>query len=343
MAHKAMFFHIGLWGEEGMAHLKNSEKLKEADVDVLFSTDTLDSAHIPVDEDFDIAGIFMDSKIDEATIAALPNLKFITTLSTGYDHIDLEPAAARGIPVSSVPAYGENTVAEFAFGLILALSRKICESRDRVHNEGKFTTEGLVGFDLAGKTLGVVGTGRIGKHAVRMAKGFGMKVIAYDTYHDDEFAKEMGFPYVSLEDLLAQSDIVTIHCPYLPATHHLINKENIGLMKRGAYLINTARGGIVETEALVSALQSGVLAGAGLDVIEEESEMKDELALMASGHPKEEELKTISLNHILMKMPNVILTPHNAFNSKEALLRILDTTIDNIVAFVNGAPINVVK
>ncbi|MDP2598317.1 MAG: NAD(P)-dependent oxidoreductase [Candidatus Liptonbacteria bacterium] len=344
MQHKATFFNIEpCWGEEGMAHLKNNEKLREAGVKVSFSADTLDSAHIPTDDDFDIAGIFMDSKIDETTIAALPNLKFIATLSTGYDHIDLEPAAARGIPVSSVPAYGENTVAEFAFALILALSRKICEARERVHNEGRFTTEGLVGFDLAGKTLGIVGTGRIGKHAVRMAKGFGMNVVAFDTYHDDEFAKEMGFSYASLEELLAQSDIVTIHCPYLPATHHIINKENIGLMKRGAYLINTARGGIVETEALVTALQSGALAGAGLDVIEEEGEMKDELALLNAGHPKEEELKTILLNHVLMKMPNVILTPHNAFNSKEALLRILDTTIDNIVAFMNGTPANVVR
>ena len=137
----------------------------------------------------------MDSPVDAAAIAALPNLKFLTTLSTGFDHIDLAAAAALGIPVSSVPAYGENTVAEFAFALLLALSRKICEARVRVRDESKFTTEGLCGFDLAGKTLGVLGTGRIGKHAVRMGKGFAMNIIAYDVYHDDAFAAEMA-PYM---------------------------------------------------------------------------------------------------------------------------------------------------
>ncbi len=329
MSHKAIFFNLdpAMWGEEGRVRLEASEKLAAAGVTVAFSADTLDAGHIPAAKDFDIAGVFVDSKVDEATIAALPNLKFVATLSTGFDHIDLKAAAARGISVSSVPAYGENTVAEFAFALILALSRKICEARESLR-AGKFSTVGLQGFDLAGKTIGIVGTGRIGKHAVRMAKGFATKVIAYDIYHDDAFAKEMEFPYVSLEELLAQSDVVTIHCPYLPSTHHLINAQNIGLMKRGAYLINTARGAIVETGALVSALKRGLLAGAGIDVLEEEVELR-----AGDMGPASE----------LIAMPNVILTPHNAFNSKEALLRIVDTTIDNIAAFANSASINVVK
>jgi len=172
-----------------------------------------------------------------------------------------------------------------------------------------------------------VGTGRIGKHAIRMAKGFNMKVVAYDVYHDDAFAKEMDFAYLSLEDLLAQSDVITIHAPYLPSTHHLINAGNVHLIKRGAILINTARGAIMETAALVSALKDGTLAGAGIDVLEEEAEMK---------------AGDMSVDADLVAMPNVIVTPHNAFNTREAFLRILDTTIDNIVAFVNGAPINVV-
>lgn len=328
MAHKATFFNFERWGEDGKQHMLASEKLKSAGVEVSFEGGALSPDHMPADKNFDILGVFMDSTVNEAAISGLPNLKFITTLSTGFDHIDLKAAAARGIPVSSVPAYGENTVAEFAFALILSLSRKIGESRDRVKVEGKFTTDGLTGFDLAGKTLGVVGTGRIGKHAVQMGKGFGMKIIAYDVFHDDAFAAQMGFPYMSLEELLAQSDVITIHCPYLPSTHHLINMTNVGLIKKGTYLVNTARGAIVETPALVSALKSGQLGGAGLDVLEEEGEMK-------AGN--------MDVEKDLLAMPNVIVTPHNAFNTKEAFVRILDTTIDNIVASVNGSPINLVK
>jgi D-lactate dehydrogenase len=328
MAHKAVFFNFGRWGKEGEVRMLASEKLKAAGVEISFVDAMLDKDHIPADVNFDIAGVFMDSAVDAATIAALPNLKFIATLSTGFDHIDLKAAAERGIMISSVPAYGENTVAEFAFALILALSRKICEARARIREEHKFTTDGLQGFDLADKTLGVLGTGRIGKHAVRMGKGFGMNIIAYDVFHDDAFATQMGFPYVSLEDLLARSDVVTVHTPYLPSTHHLINQQNIGLVKRGAYLINTARGAIVETAALLGALKSGQLGGAGLDVLEEEAQMK---------------AGDMSLANELVSFPNVIFTPHNAFNTKEAYLRILDTSIDNIAAFVAGAPTNLVK
>lgn len=328
MAHKAAFFNFERWGEEGKAYLTNSEKLKTAGVSAEFAAGIIDKDHIPSGADFDILGVFMDSPVDAQVIGALPAVKFITTLSTGFDHIDLKAAAARGIPVSSVPAYGENTVAEFAFALILALSRKICEARARVRDEKRFATDGLCGFDLAGKTLGVVGTGRIGKHAVRMAKGFGMNVVACDIYPDHPFAKEMGFPYMALPELLAQSDIITIHSPYLPSTHHLISSANIGLVKRGAYLINTARGAIVETAAVMSALRSGQLGGAGLDVLEEEDAMKK---------------GDMGIDRGLLAMPNVIVTPHNAFNTKEAFLRILDTTIENIVAFTNGMPINLVK
>ncbi len=328
MSHKAVFFNFEEhWGAEAKQYIASSTKLKNAGVTIDFAPGMLDKDHVPEAKDFDIAGVFMDSKVDASTIDILPGVKLVTTLSTGFDHIDFKAAATKGIVVSSVPAYGENTVAEFAFALILALSRKVCEARDAVR-KGRFSTDGLQGFDLAGKTIGVIGTGRIGKHAVRMAKGFAVKVIAYDVFHDDTFAKEMGFDYVSLEELLAQSDVITIHCPYLPSTHHLINSKNIGLVKKGAYLINTARGAVVETAALISALKSGQLGGAGIDVIEEE-------AAMASGD--------MSAVGNIVSMPNVIVTPHNAFNSKEAAYRIFDTTIDNIVAFAQGAPINVVK
>ena len=326
--HKAAFFNFEKWGEEGKQYVMQSPALRDAGVEIEIVNNTLDAAHIPVDVDFDIAAVFMDSAVDAATIAALPNLKFLTTMSTGFDHIDLASAAARMIPVSSVPAYGENTVAEFAFALILALSRKIRESNARVRDEHKFTTDGLCGFDLAGKTIGVVGTGRIGKHAIRMAKGFNMNIVAYDVYHDDSFAAEMGFSYLELGDLMSRSDIITIHAPYMPSTHHLINSANIGFIKHGAILINTARGAIVETAALTAALKSGQLGGAGIDVLEEEAAMK---------------AGDMSLDADLVQLPNVIITPHNAFNTTEAYVRILDTTIQNIVAFTKGTPTNLVK
>lgn len=328
MAHKAVFFNFERWGEAGKNRLISDTGLKAAGVEVVFEAAVLDKNHIPSNKDFDIAGIFMDSAVDAATIAALPNLKCIATLSTGYDHINLSAATQSGIVVSSVPAYGENTVAEFAFALILALSRKVCEARERVRDEHQFSTDGLQGFDLAGKTIGILGTGRIGKHAIRMAKGFGMKVVAYDVYHDDAFAKEMDFAYVSLDDLLMQSDVITIHVPNLPETRHMLNQENIGRIKRGAYIINTARGAVIETQALIGALKSGQLGGAGLDVFEEEDSMK------------KGSMDSVSE---LLGMPNVIITPHDAFNTSEAALRIIDTTIGNIVGFTKGTPTNMVK
>jgi D-lactate dehydrogenase len=275
-------------------------------------------------------------------MARFPSLKLIATRSTGYDHIDLAAAKARGISVANVPFYGENTVAEFAFALILSLSRRIPEAREHT-TRGSFSPTGLRGFDLAGKTLGVVGVGHIGAHMIRMAQGFDMKVVGFDPYPNAELAHTLNFTYASLTDLLAASDVITLHVPYNEHTHHLINKGNISAVKKGAYLINTARGAVVETEALVEALRSGTLAGAGLDVLEEEGDMADEMKLLTSPHPKEEELKIALENHYLITHPRVIVTPHCAFNTAEAVRRILDTTISNIDAFGKSAPTNLVS
>jgi D-lactate dehydrogenase len=176
-----------------------------------------------------------------------------------------------------------------------------------------------------------------------MANGFGMKVVGFDAYPNADLAQKLEFTYLPLEELLATSDIITIHVPYNKDTRHLINKENIGKIKKGAYLINTARGAIVETEAIVDALKNETLAGAGLDVLEEEGDMSDELSLLTSPHPKEEQLKIALENHYLIDHPRVIVTPHNAFNTKEAVERILDTTIENIKNFSAGSPTNVVS
>lgn len=292
------------------------------------------------DPDATVLCTFIESHIGETEMARFPALKLIATRSTGYDHIDLRAATARGIKVANV-SYGENTVAEFAFGLILALSRRIIDADERVR-EGTFSPKGLRGFDLYGKTIGIVGCGHIGLHAIRMANGFAMKVLGFDVNQDPELARTLNFTYASLPELLAASDIITLHVPYNPHTHHLINTENIGSIKKGSYLINTARGAVVETDALVHALQSGILAGAALDVLEEEGDLTDEAALLRASHPREEELRILLQNHYLISHPRVIVTPHTAFNTTEAVERIIDTTIENIRKFAAGSPINIV-
>lgn len=304
--------------------------------DLYFSTDKILADSLPARRDFDIISIFVNSQITIEVLEALPNLKLIVTNSTGFDHINISACKTKGVAVGYVPGYGNNTVAEFAFGLILNLTRKIYQAIDQIKERELFSFEGLRGIDLKGRTIGIIGTGRIGKESAKIAKGFGMNVLAFDLFKDEAAAKELGFSYVPLEDLLKQSDVITIHLPLTDETHHLINMKNIGLVKKGAYFVNTARGPIVETAALVYALQNGTLAGAGLDVLEEEGGVKDEMKFLSETVSHEEELKVMLENHVLMRMPNVLITPHNAFNSSEALLRILNTTLDNINGFLNN-------
>ncbi len=288
------------------------------------------------DEEADALAVFVNSKIGAEEMDRFPKLRFIAARSTGFDHIDLREAEKRGIKVSNVPTYGENTVAEFAFALLLALSRKIYTAYKNIEINHSFSTQGLTGFDLKGKTLGIVGTGHIGLNMIRMAKGFDMKVLAFDVSPKLDEAKALGFEYVSFEDILSRSDIISLHAPYNEHTHHMINKENVEKIKRGAWLINTARGGLVETDALVYALEKGIIAGAGLDVLEEEKNTSDETALLLGEHPLEEELKLVLANHYLIWHKNVIITPHNAFNTREAIMRILDVSVTNLKAYSGG-------
>ncbi|MCR4325392.1 MAG: NAD(P)-binding domain-containing protein [Patescibacteria group bacterium] len=289
-----------------------------------------------------VLSIFVDSEVGEEEMKRFPALKLIATRSTGFDHIDMDAARKRGVVVSNVPFYGENTVAEFTFALILALLRRVEAAHRRVFETDTFSQEGLRGFDLAGKTIGIVGGGHIGMRAARIAKGFEMNVLVFDVHEDKDLARETGFSYVSLDELLGRSDIVSIHVPYNEHTHHLLGREALKKMKDGAYLINTARGGVLDTMALIEALSDGSVAGAALDVLEEEGDLGDELELLAGPHPKEADLKAALANHYLMNHPRVIVTPHIAFNTHEAVTRIIDTTIDNIKAFSSGKPENVV-
>lgn len=314
---------------------------KLAGEDIVFHPESFGALPELADPEAQALCMFIESPIGEAEMSRFPALKLIATRSTGYDHIDLKAAAARGITVVNVPFYGENTVAEFAFALLLALSRRIIDADERVR-QGQFSPKDLRGFDLAGKTLGVVGTGHIGAHIIRMAQGFGMKIIGFDAFPNADLSHTLGFEYLSLPELLAQSDIITLHVPYNEHTHHLINAGNISAIKRGAYLINTARGAVVETEALVAALQDGTLTGAALDVLEEEGDLADATALLTAPHPQESELKTLLENHYLIDHPRVIVTPHLAFNTQEAVERILNTTLENIRSFSAGTPTNIV-
>ena len=325
-----------------MDDLKKIIKEHFPENNIYLSNNVLDENNIPEENDFEIISVFINSRITEKVLSHFPNLKFITTRSTGFDHIDLEACKKHNITVSYVPGYGDNTVAEFTFGLLLNLTRKIYQALDQIKESESFALSGLRGVDIKGKTIGVVGTGRIGREVIKIAKGFSMNVIAYDPYPNEAFQKEIGFEYVSFEDLLKNSNIVTLHCPYTPQTHHLINKGNIGMMKQGAYIINTARGGLIETEALIEVLNNGTISGAGIDAIEEEGAIKKELHFLEEPHEDKEKLKTILYDHMLMRMPNVLMTPHNAFNSQEALERILNTTLENIKAFKEGTPANLV-
>jgi D-lactate dehydrogenase len=295
------------------------------DAELYFYEEKLDENSVEKAKDAEIISLFVNSNVDKNIIDALPNLKFIATRSTGFDHIDCEYAKTKGIKVSNVPAYGSETVAEFAFALLLTLSRKVREANNALKENGSyFTPKNTQGFDLDKKTLGVIGTGKIGKNVIHIARGFNMNVLAYDLYPDINFAKENNFAYKTLEEVLSQSDIVTLHAPYTKENHHLINKNNISLFKKGAYLINTARGELVETEALVEALEDRTIAGAGLDVLEGENEFKKG--------------DTIPM----LEMPNVVMTPHIAFNTCEAEARIMQTTVENIQGFISNSLVNLV-
>ncbi len=331
---KIAAFELEEWEKE---RLKDS--LPECET-ALFSN-ALEERLLPQIADADVLSVFIRSEVSRDVIAALPKLRMIATRSTGFDHIDLEACRERQIVVSNVPYYGETTVAEHAFGLILALSRKIHKAYVRTL-QGNFSLEGLRGFDLQGRTLGVVGAGHIGLHAIRIAKGFGMKVLAFDVRQDRLIAEVLGFDYLPLEELLQQSDIISLHAPLNASTHHLINRDNLKLAKRGALLINTARGGLVDTDALIWALDEGILSGAGLDVIEGEELVEEEKQLLRAPQA-EEKLRMLLRQHVLLRREDVVITPHIAFDSVEAMERILDTTVGNIRSFMEGHPHNAVN
>lgn len=251
--------------------------------------------------------------------------RVIALRSAGFNHVDLNEASALGMRVARVPEYSPYAVAEHAVALILSLNRKIHKAYQRVR-EGNFSLDGLVGFDLRGKTVGVIGTGKIGAAFVQIMKGFGCEVLAYDRVQNAEVSKQAN--YVSLEDLLHRSDIVSLHVPLTPETRHLLNEARFAQMKKGVMLINTGRGALIETKALIRSLKSGHLGAAGLDVYEEEEGIFFE-------NLSEEILQDDHLARLLT-FPNVLLTSHQAFLTHEALKNIADTTLQNVADLASG-------
>ena len=296
----------------------------------------------PAHADAVVLSTFVHSRLDAQVLDLFPALRLIAARSTGVDHIDLDYCRSHGITVCNVPDYGAATIAEHAMALLLAASRHVVTAATRTR-QGDFSLHGLRGFELHGKTLGVLGTGRIGQRAMAMARGFGMRLLAHDLHPQAEVATALGFTYVTLDELLTQADAITIHLPATAQTHNLIAAPQFARMKRGMVLINTARGSIVNAGALICALEQGIVAAAGLDVLPEEHLIREESALFQPGcRPAMADLHALLANHVLLQHPNVLVTPHSAFNTHEAVARIMVTTIDNILAFDDGSPRHVV-
>ncbi|HEX8310314.1 MAG TPA: NAD(P)-dependent oxidoreductase [Chthoniobacteraceae bacterium] len=311
-----------------------------------------------VPEETEIASVFIDERVTAEFLARVPALRMITTRSRSVDHLDLPACAARRVVVSSVPFSGETTVSEHTFALILALSRRLREVMALPH-AGRFSYEGTRGMELAGKTLGIIGMGCIGRRVAMLANAFEMKVIAYDVEPDRDAAETLHFSYVPLPELLGQSDVISLHATLRPETYHILNRETLALCRPGVLLINTARGALIETEALREALDSGQIGGAGLDVLQDERILRrtaskiigdeivqhlrsDAVAQEAHDTARVRELQEVMLGDAILAKMNVVFTPHVAFNSIEAFERLQDGTIENIQSFARGTPVNVV-
>ncbi len=280
-------------------HEKAIEVLEKAGFEVVYEEYPSEERLIELAKDVEAIIVRSKPKVTRRVIEAAPKLRVIGRAGVGLDNIDLDAAKERGIKVVNSPAASSRSVAELVFGLLFAVARKIAFA-DRKMREGVWAKKQCMGIELEGKTMGVIGFGRIGYNVAKIANAFGMRVLLYDPYPNEERAREVGGTFASLEDLLKESDVVTLHVPLVDATYHLINEERLKLMKPTAILINAARGAVVDNNALVKALQEGWIAGAGLDVYEEEPLPKD---------------------HPLTRLDNVVLTPHIGASTEEAQMR----------------------
>jgi D-lactate dehydrogenase len=299
--------------------------------ELVFFEAHLDPATSQLARGFEVVSAFVNDRLDADVLGRLAagGTRLIALRCAGFNHVDLPAAAALGIRVVRVPAYSPHAVAEHTLALILALVRHIPRAVARVR-DGNFALDGLVGFDLNGKTAGVVGTGRIGQVVVRLLAGFGCRVLAHDVVEAPD-AIACGAGYVPLETLLGESDIITLHCPLTPDTHHVMDDAAFARLRRGAMLVNTSRGGLVDTRAAIVALKSGHLGALAIDVYEEEADLFFE---DLSGTVLHDDVFAR-----LLTFPNVIVTAHQAFLTTEALTAIAETTLVSVSAFAAGAPL----
>jgi D-lactate dehydrogenase len=275
---------------------------------------------------YDAICAFVNDQLDRPALESLKRggVQMIALRCAGYNNVDLIAANELGIPVARVPAYSPQAVAEHSVALILTLNRKIYRAYRQVR-EGNFSLEGLVGFNLHGKTVVLIGTGRIGTAVARiLGQGFGCELLGYDV-EPNQVCRDLGLTYVGLREVVADSDVISLHAPLLPATRHLINAQTIALMKTGVMLINTSRGGLVDTQAVIDAIKNGKIGYLGLDVYEEETEL--------FFNDRSLEIIPDDVFSRLLTLPNVVVTGHQGFLTKEALEDIADTTVNNIIEF----------
>ena len=283
-----------------------------------------------LEENTEIISVFTSSRLDKEVLSKFSKLKLILTRSVGFNHIDTDYCKKKNITVLNTPHYGDYTVAEFTFGILLNLIRRICYGINEL-KQGEMYPE-TFGMELFSKTIGVIGTGGIGSKVVKIAKGFSMNVICFDTKESIDLKNEYYVKYTDLNTLCKLSDIISIHAPLVPSTFHLIDEEKLSLMKENAIIVNTSRGELIDTEALFTALIENRIKGAALDVLEFED-------IISNKHPAEnlnlKNLRISLINTKLLNLPNVIATPHIAYDTKEAVDRILNTTLFNINQFEN--------
>lgn len=300
---------------------------KKYGYEITYFESMLNTETAPLTKGFDVVCIFVHDKIDEQTFKILEEngIKLVALRCAGFNNVDLEHKG--NIRVVRVPQYSPYAVAEHAVALLLNITRKLYKSYQRTRKYN-FTLDGLLGFDIHGKTVGVIGTGRIGKVFIQIMKGFGTNVIAYDLFKDEKAAKEIGFEYVPLDELYAKSDIISLHCPLTPETQNIINEQSIRKMKDGVVLINCSRGQLIDTNSLIQEMETGKIGGVGLDVYEDEDEFF--LRDMTNSYKRDKNLS------ILLSMPNLIITSHQAFFTSEALNKIASDTCQNIKEIFDG-------
>ena len=312
-----------------------NEYNKKYNYEITYFESKLNSETAPLAQGFDVVCVFVNDKVDKDTLDKLNEygVKLIALRCAGFNNVDFDNL--QNIRVVRVPQYSPYAVAEHAIALLLNINRKIYKSYQRV-KKYNFSLDGLLGFDLHGKTIGVVGTGKIGKVFIEIMKGFGTNIIAYDLFKDEKAAENLGFEYVTFEELCEKSDIISLHCPLTPETQYIINEKSLSKMKDGVILINCSRGNLINTDDLIDALSSGKIGGVGLDVYENEEDffLKD----MSGSYERDKNLS------LLISMPNVLITSHQAFFTSEALNKIASDTCQNISdIFNNGECINEIK